>query len=79
MNWYIIGAGIVFTMFTISEFVSYRSAKRYEEKLRKQQRRINEKNKVIEEQRAAIEQLSRQVLNQHKTIIWLSENRQREE
>lgn len=71
--WSIIASGIVFTMFVVSEFRSYRMEKKYILRLAKQRKHIDrlldEKKKLKDDN----DQLSLRILNQHDTIIHLSQ------
>lgn len=73
----VFASGIVFVMFVVSEFVSYRSAKKYEATIKKMRHRIDSQSDTIGKQKDDIDRLSRRILEQHKTIVQLTEENER--
>lgn len=70
--WGVIALCIVFTMFVISEFVSYKNAKQYEAKLKRQQQRINRLLDEKQKDKETIEQMARRIIKMHETTNWLT-------
>lgn len=79
MKWEYIFMIIQFAFIAGLQFFHERTESELESTIKKQQKRSESQNTKINEYADTIDKLSRQILNQHETIIWLSENRQREE
>lgn len=70
--WTTISCLLVFTMFVVSLFTSYRSEKRHIMIIRKQRKKIDELLEQKQKDKDYIDQLSRRLLKQYETIAWLS-------
>lgn len=69
----------MFAIVVIREFMHEIEEERLRKIIKKQQRRLELQSDKINKHADTIGRLSRKIRNQHKTIVWLSENRQREE
>ena len=79
MSWYTILFIVMLGVIVGMEFWFEKEEKRLKNIIKRQQKSLDNQRGLSEKQQDIIERLKRQIINQHETIIWLSENRQREE
>lgn len=79
MSWYIIMLIVMLGVMVGMEFWFEKKEQELESIIRRQQKKINKQRAMSEKQDAIIQSLKLHLDKQNKTIIWLSENRQREE
>lgn len=79
MSWYIILFIVMLGVIVGMEFWFEKKEKGMEEMIRRQQKKLDEQRAINEKYKDVNEKLKRQIIKQNETIIWLSENRQREE
>ena len=79
MSWYIVMLIVMLGVMVSMEFWFEKKEQKLESIIRRQREKIDKQRAMSEKQDAVIQSLKLHLDRQNKTIIWLSENRQREE
>ena len=79
MSWYIIMLIVMLGVMVGMEFWFEKKEQELESIIRRQQKKINKQRAMSEKQDAIIQSLKLHLDKQNKTIIWLTESRQKEE